>query len=202
MSPNDFPAIRPGGSLMLAWQVRGKYVLVVGGGNVAAGRILNVLDADAIVTLVSPRKGLVPEVAYRVDRGQIAYYKDKEFDESDLENMNMCLTAIDSPEASTRIWKLCKERRIPVNVADVPPECDFYFGSQHRDGPLQVMISTNGSAPKLSNLLRLKIAESLPKNAGRGCQNVGKLRRKLRRIAPGTAEGPKRMKWYFIPFKN
>ena len=110
----------------------------------------------------------------------------------------MCLTAIDSAEASSQIWKLCKARRIPVNVADVPSECDFYFGSQHRDGQLQIMISTNGSAPKLANLIRLRIAESLPTNAGRGCQNVGKLRRKLRSIAPGRSEGPKRMKWYIM----
>jgi precorrin-2 dehydrogenase/sirohydrochlorin ferrochelatase len=198
MSTNNFPAIRHGGSLMLAWQVRGKNVLIVGGGNVAAGRIVNVLDADAIVTLVSPRKGLLPEVAHRVDYGEITHYKDKEFENSDLDGMDMCLTAIDSPEVSTQIWKLCKARKIPVNVADVPQECDFYFGSQHRDGPLQVMISTNGSAPKLSNLLRLRIAESLPVNVGRGCQNVGILRKKLRRIAPGTADGSKRMKWYFI----
>jgi len=180
---------------MLAWQIKGKNVLVVGGGNVAAGRIVNVLEADAVVTLISPRKGLLPEVAHRVDTGQIAHYRDKEFDESDLDGIDMCLTAIDSPTASTQIWKKCKELKIPVNVADVPPECDFYFGSQHRDGPLQIMISTNGSAPKLANLIRLRIADSLPENAGRGCQNVGKLRRKLRSIAPGTGEGPKRMRW-------
>ena len=181
---------------MLAWQIKGKNVLIVGGGNVAAGRIVNVLEADALVTLVCPRKGLLTEVAHRVNTGQISHYKDKEFDPSDLDGVDMCLTAIDSPEASSRIWKLCKEKRIPVNVADVPPECDFYFGSQHRDGPLQIMISTNGSAPKLANLIRLHIAESLPENVGRGCLNVGKLRRKLRSIAPGPSEGPKRMKWY------
>ena len=113
----------------------------------------------------------------------------------------MCLTAIDSPDASTQIWKLCKEKKIPVNVADVPSECDFYFGSQHRDGPLQIMISTNGSAPKLANLIRLRVAGSLPANAGQGCVNVGKLRRKLRAIALGSAEGPKRMKWYFSSFR-
>ena len=49
-------------------------------GNIVAGRIVNVLEADAIITLISPRKGLLREVAYRVD----AHYKDKEFDESDL----------------------------------------------------------------------------------------------------------------------
>jgi precorrin-2 dehydrogenase / sirohydrochlorin ferrochelatase len=193
-----FPQIRPGGSLMLAWQVKGRNVLIVGGGHVAAGRIIKVLEANAIITLVSPRRGLVPEVAYRVEKGQIAHYEDREFIESDLDGMEMCLTAIDSAEASTRIRNLCNERRIPVNVADVPSECDFYFGSEHRDGPLQVMISTNGAAPKLANLIRLHIAENLPENAGRGCQNVSKLRKKLRSFAPGPAEGPHRMKWYTL----
>src|SRR5579862_53107 len=103
MTSEDFPPIRKGGSLMLAWQVKGKNVLIVGGGNVAAGRIVNVLEADANITLVAPRKGLIPEVAYRVDNGQIMTYKDKEFDESDLEGVDMCLTASDSPEASSHI---------------------------------------------------------------------------------------------------
>ena len=191
-----FPQIVPGGSLMLAWQVKGKDVLIVGGGHVAAGRIIKILDANGIVTLVAPRKRLTEEVAYRVDSGQIAYYKNREFKESDLDGMDMCLTAIDSPEASTWIQKLCKQRRIPVNVADVPSECDFYFGSEHRDGPLQIMISTNGAAPKLANLIRLSVARNLPQNAGKACQNVAKLRKKLRNFAPGTAEGPQRMKWY------
>jgi precorrin-2 dehydrogenase / sirohydrochlorin ferrochelatase len=197
---HDFSPILPGGSLMLAWQVKGRNVLIIGGGNVAAGRIIKVLEANAIVTLVSPRRGLTPEVAHRVNSGQITHYKDREFDESDLDGVDMCLTAIDSSEASTKIWKLCKARRIPVNVADVPSECDFYFGSEHRDGPLQIMISTNGAAPKLANLIRRSIAENLPKNAGEGCLNVGKLRRKLRSVAPGTAEGPQRMKWYGLWF--
>ena len=30
----DYPEIKPGGSLMLAWQVRDRRVLVVGGGDV------------------------------------------------------------------------------------------------------------------------------------------------------------------------
>lgn len=33
-SPAEFPAVQPGGSLLLAWQVRNRRVLVVGGGNV------------------------------------------------------------------------------------------------------------------------------------------------------------------------
>ncbi len=214
--PEDFPAVQGGGSLILAWQIRNKRVLVVGGGEVrislscnkkanpsdktdkiqvAAGRILNVLNADAKVTLVSPRDGLNDEVAHRVEKSQVDYI-DRKFQPSDLDDVDMVLTAVDDPEASTEIWKLCKERKIAANIADVPPECDFYFGSVHRDGPLQIMVSTNGNGPKLASIVRKQIAANLPKNIGAAIQKVGMLRRKLRKVAPAVEEGPKRMQWY------
>ncbi|PKY04992.1 siroheme synthase middle domains-like protein [Aspergillus campestris IBT 28561] len=189
-----FPEVQGGGSLIVAWQVRNKTILVVGGGEVAAGRILHALNADAKVTVVCPASGLNDEVAFRVSQGQVTHV-DRNFEPTDLDGADMVLVAVDDPEASTQIWKLCKEKRIPANIADVPPECDFYFGSVHRDGPLQVMVSTNGNGPKLASIVRKKIADTLPDNMGAAIDNVGKLRKKLREVAPKPEEGPKRMKW-------
>lgn len=135
-----------------------------------------------------------PEVAHRIEKRQVTYH-DRVFEPSDLDNVDMVLTAIDDPEASTIIWKLCKERKIAANIADVPPECDFYFGSVHRDGPLQIMVSTNGNGPKLASMVRKQIAANLPENIGAAVQKVGMLRKKLRKVAPDAAEGPKRMGW-------
>ncbi|KAF1994030.1 siroheme synthase [Amniculicola lignicola CBS 123094] len=187
-----FPEIHGGGSLLLAWQVRNRRVLVIGGGEVAAGRIVNVLNADAKVTVVSPRDGLNDEVAYRVEQKQVDFI-DRKFEPSDLDGVDMVLCAVDDPVASTQVYKLCQEKRIAANIADVPPECDFYFGSVHRDGPLQIMVSTNGNGPKLANIVRRQIASNLPTNIGAAITRVGLLRRKLRKIAPNIEEGPKRM---------
>ncbi|TQN72294.1 Siroheme biosynthesis protein met8 [Colletotrichum shisoi] len=189
-----FPEVQGGGSLILAWRIKDKKVLVVGGGEVAAGRILNCLDADAKVTVVCPASGLNPEVAHRAEHAQVTHV-DRLFEPSDLDGADMVLVAIDDPAASTAIWKLCKERRIPANIADVPPECDFYFGSVHRDGPLQIMVSTNGKGPRLAAIIRRQIAKSLPKNAGNAIEAIGTLRAKLRKIAPNSEESPKRMGW-------
>ncbi|WYZ44762.1 hypothetical protein EsH8_VIII_000078 [Colletotrichum jinshuiense] len=189
-----FPEVEGGGSLILAWQIKGKKVLVVGGGEVAAGRILNCLNADAVVTVVCPASGLNPEVAHRVAQAQVTHV-DRLFEPSDLDGADMVLVAIDDPVASTTIWKLCKERRIAANIADVPPECDFYFGSVHRDGPLQIMVSTNGKGPRLAAIIRRHIAKTLPKNAGNAIEAIGTLRAKLRKIAPNPEESPKRMGW-------
>ncbi|KAM3423636.1 hypothetical protein BST61_g1057 [Cercospora zeina] len=196
MAKEEFPKVEGGGSLILAWQVRNRKVLVVGGGEVAAGRILNLLNADAKVLLVAPRDGLNPEVAYRVAQKQVEYIP-RVFQPWDLDDpdISMVLVAIDDPDASSRLWKLCKQKRIPANIADVPPECDFYFGSVHRDGPLQIMVSTNGNGPKMANIVRRRIASSLPPNMGDAIKKVGKLRRKLREMVPENKAGPKRMGW-------
>merc|ERR1711939_275720 len=166
-----FPEIQGGGSLILAWQIKGKEVLVVGGG----------------------------EVAYRVDQGQVKHV-DRVFLPLDLEpekKVAMVLTAIDDPDASTRIWKYCKQLKVPANIADVPSECDFYFGSVHRDGPLQIMVSTNGNGPRMAAAIRRQIGQMLPKGTGDSIKRVGQLRRKLRMVAPGkgTRDISKRMGW-------
>jgi precorrin-2 dehydrogenase/sirohydrochlorin ferrochelatase len=109
----------------------------------------------------------------------------------------MVLTAIDEVELSRDIATSCRARRIPVNVADDPSYCDFYFGSQIRQGPLQIMISTNGKSPKLANIIRKKVEESIPDGAGEAVEKVGLLREKLMVRAPGVGGevSKRRMKW-------
>lgn len=152
------------------------------------------MNADAKVTVVCPASGLNPEVAYRVAEKQVTHV-DRVFEPADLDDAVMVLVAIDDPDASTMIWKLCKEKNIPANIADVPPECDFYFGSVHRDGPLQIMVSTNGKGPRLAASIRKFIAKKLPSNAGNAIEAIGELRGRLRKIAPKPEESPKRMRW-------
>lgn len=161
---------------------------------VAAGRILNCLNADAKITVVCPASGLNPEVAHRVAEKQVTHV-DRLFEPSDLDGADMVLVAIDDPNASSVIWKLCKEKKVPANIADVPPECDFYFGSVHRDGPLQIMVSTNGKGPRLAASIRKFIASKLPQNAGNAIEAIGELRGRLRKVAPKPEDGPKRMRW-------
>ncbi|KAF3205697.1 Bifunctional dehydrogenase and ferrochelatase [Orbilia oligospora] len=197
--PSTYPPIQSGGSLILAWQIRNKRVLLVGGGNVAATRLVHLLSADALVTLICPPSGLHPETAYRLKTHETRVsYIPRNFEPSDLSSIpsiSLVLTAIDDPVASTEIYTLCKSLNYPVNVADVPPECDFYFGSVHRDGPLQIMVSTGGNGPKLAAMIRRKVADSLPKETSKAIVKVGELRKMLRAIAPEKDEGAKRMEW-------
>lgn len=189
----------PTASLLLAWQLKDKRVLVVGGGEVASSRLESALTTQAAVTLIGPRHGLHPKTANLLQRhpDRILYH-DREFSNAqDLEGIDMVLTAIDDPNASRQISDLARERRIPVNVADVPPLCDFYFGSQIQHGNLQILISTNGQSPKLANIIKKRVEASLPDSTAKAVENVGVLRARLRERAPGIGGdvGKKRMRW-------
>ena len=188
-----------GGSLLIAWQLKDKNVLIIGGGEVAAQRLESILTADANITLLSPEEGLHPLtrriIALRQDR---ITYNDRLFQGSEeLDNMDMVLTAIDDNELSHRVVMICRERRIPVNAADIPTLCDFYFGAQIRDGPLQIMISTNGNGPRMAALIRARLQRSLSGFEGKAIVKVGQLRDKLKERAPGVGGplGRERMKW-------
>jgi precorrin-2 dehydrogenase/sirohydrochlorin ferrochelatase len=179
--------------------------VLIGGGQVAAGRLTNLLQADALVTIISPSNSMHPEVRYRIyedetAKTRITWVNRKYVGASDLEgggDTAMVLTAIDDNEESLRIWRDAKSANIPVNVADVPPNCDFYFGSLVRRGPLQIMVSTNGRGPKLASLVKDKIEEALPDHVEAAIENAGKLRARLRERAPGVGGklGQKRMAW-------
>lgn len=168
-------------------------MLIVGGGEVAAQRLLAVLSAGARVTLVAPS----PLHANILPLLPLINYHDRAFIPSDLDALpSLVLTAISDPWESRNISSLCRERRIPINVADDPPACDFYFGSIVRRGPLQILISTNGNGPRIANLLKKRIEDCLPENIAQVIENVGMLRKKLRQRTSDASEmGRKRMKW-------
>ncbi|ORZ01048.1 tetrapyrrole methylase [Syncephalastrum racemosum] len=189
-----YPEIQGGGSLVVAYQVSNKKVLIVGGGNVAAQRIVSTRTADARVTVVAPSAGLTAEVKARIEQNEVAWI-DRAFQDSDLDDFDMVLTALDDHEESLRIGHLCREKRIPVNVADVPPMCDFYFMSQLRDGPVQIAVSTNGKGPKLANMIRTRIASALPENMGETVECMGELRARVREWEPSMDQASKRMGW-------
>ena len=198
----EFPPITPGSSLLIAWQLKDKRVVLVGGGVVAASRLVHLLSADALITLIAPGSNLSKEVRYRINEdtrsaSRITWKDALYAGPQDLQGADMVLTAIDDNDESIRIWNDAKALKIPVNVADVPPNCDFYFGSVIRKGPLQVLVSTGGKGPKIAAMLRERLEDALPPEVEQTIDRVGMLRAKLRTRAPGVGGklGQERMKW-------
>nr|GAT53267.1 predicted protein [Mycena chlorophos] len=199
MSSADAPPAA-GGSLLIAWQLNSKNVLIVGGGEVASQRIDSILATDAAhITVLAPAKGLHARTKELIDAhtSRITCYDRRFSGPAEIHKMDMVLTALDDVNRSREICEMCRKARIPVNAADIPELCDFYFGAQIRDGPLQIMISTNGNGPRMAALVKDKIRKALSGGEGEAIERVGALRAKLKERAPGVGGqlGRRRMKW-------
>ncbi|SCU83828.1 LAME_0C06854g1_1 [Lachancea meyersii CBS 8951] len=108
---------------------------------------------------------------------------------------SLILTCIPDPILSERIYrgaKLVLGPNVLCNVADNPPLCDFYFGSNltlgvhDADGnkPIQILISSNGNSPRFTALLKREIQnqyENLP--IGKCVGKLGTLRSQIRQVS-------------------
>lgn len=114
------------------------------------------------------------------ERGKLTW-RCREFEESDLENMDFVIAATSDEGLNRQISIWCRERKIPVNVADIQEECSFIFPALIKDGEITVGISTGGSAPTLAHYLKEKLKEAIPKGLGGLAKQLGSYRDMVRK---------------------
>ena len=135
-----------------------KQGLVVGGGAVAARKIRTLLPYGPHLTVCAP--SVLPELEALPG----LTLRREPFSPALLEGAFFVIAATDDRELNRRIARLCRERNIPVNVADPGTESSFLFPSVVRRGPLTVGISTGGKSPSAAHYLREQIEGLLPDN--------------------------------------
>jgi precorrin-2 dehydrogenase / sirohydrochlorin ferrochelatase len=139
-------------------QVEGKPCLVVGGGEVALRKIQPLLDAGALVTVISP------EISAGLERiaksGRIAVER-RGYRDGDMRGCYLVYAATDDSELQRHLFEEARHRKILINVADAPEFCSFFAPSAIRRGQLQIAISTGGASPAMARMLRERIEEWL-----------------------------------------
>lgn len=136
----------------ISLRIKNKKCLVVGGGRVAARKILDLLVSGAIVTVVSPE--ICPEIKAQEDEITLIL---RPYEKGDEKGAFLVLAATDSRAVNEEVYKNAHAAGILVNVADTPDICDFYIPSRIRRGPLMVTIATSGKVPGLSRKIRKEL---------------------------------------------
>lgn len=87
-----------------------------------------------------------------------------------------------SRASAEKLNRVCRVRRVPVNITDMPGLCDFTLPSAHRvpGTPLQLAVATNGQGCRLGARIRRELVARLPHDAGTAVMRVGELRRLAR----------------------
>ena len=131
--------------------IAGKKCVVVGGGDVAARKIVRLLDCGARVCVVSP--GLVPQLE-ELKKDRLIKHIPDEYEAKYLNGAALVIGATDDEKINASISLDARARSVPVNIVDDPQKCDFILPSLVERGDLMIACSTGGQSPALARHLR------------------------------------------------
>lgn len=152
----------PGRPGLAGWPVnllvRGRRVVVVGAGRIAARKIEPLLDLGADVVVVAPDAG--DEVRAWADTGRLVWHA-RPFAASDLDDAWLAVTATDDPAVNAAVFAAGEAGRVWVNSADDPANCSFTLMSTVRRADLVVAIGTGGRSPALATWLKRHVTDEM-----------------------------------------
>ena len=152
--------------------------LVVGGGAVALRKAEKLLPYGPRLTAVAPE--FRPE--FRELQG--VELLRRPFEQTDLKDCDFAVVATDDRALNRDAAELCKERRIPVNVADSREDSTFLFPALLRRGELSVGVSASGAAPAAAACVRDRFDQILPDRLEDILQYLENIRELLRQAVP------------------
>jgi len=103
--------------------------------------------------------------------------------DADLAACAIAIGGEPGPEAD-RLAAAARRLRVPVNVIDTGPLCDFTFGAIVNRAPVLVAISTDGAAPVLAQAIRRRVEAVLPPALGQWAAAAQRFRAAAARLLP------------------
>jgi len=177
--------------LPVALDLRGRRVVVIGGGNIATEKTAEFLECEAAVTVVSPACSAA--LAALAGEGRITLHR-RRFLPGDTEGAFLVLAATDDPEANAAVFAEADGRGALVNVCDDPPHCNTIFAAQVRRGPLTLSIFTHGTAPALSRRVRRELEALVGPEWGALAELLAELRPRVKAL-PGLDQPARQRLW-------
>ncbi|MBE5253502.1 siroheme synthase CysG [Mixta mediterraneensis] len=163
--------------LPLFASLKGRPVLVVGGGEIAARKTELLRRAGARVQIAA--RELCPELQSLHETQQLEWLATA-FDPAQLDGVFLVIAATDDNALNAQVFETANARQKLVNVVDDQPKCSFIFPSIVDRSPLVVAISSSGTAPVLARILREKLEALLPANLGQMAEVAGLWRDKVK----------------------
>jgi uroporphyrin-III C-methyltransferase / precorrin-2 dehydrogenase / sirohydrochlorin ferrochelatase len=141
----------------LGLRLDGLPVVVVGGGAVATRRVPALLDAGAVVVVVTPL--LTPALRALADAGRLTWVR-RRFEAADLDGAMLVQVAVDDQEAAERVSAAAAERRIFCVRADDRSAATAWTPAVARHGEVTVAVLAGGQ-PRRAAAVRDAVREGL-----------------------------------------
>ncbi len=176
--------------------VKGRPVLVVGGGTAAARKAELVSRAGAAVTVIAPE--LSDDMVKLAGERGFAH-RDGEVGAGDLAGCALAFAASEDMALNERVHGLAVAAGVPVNVVDRPELCQFIMPAiLDRDGVV-VAVSSGGDAPLLTRMMKARFETLVPAAYGRLARFGGAWRD---RVKAAIADGDLRRRFWEKVFEG
>ncbi len=171
-------------------KLQGQLVVVVGGGEIASGKIDGLLRAGARVRVIAPE---VHSSFAEPIRSRKIEWIPRKFEAQDLAGATLVIAATSAPGVNAAVYREAEARGILCNAVDDIENCHFYYGSIVQRGDLQIAISTNGKSPALAQRLRQELEQQFGPEYEVWLEWLGAARELLRAAEGGGTESNKQM---------
>jgi precorrin-2 dehydrogenase/sirohydrochlorin ferrochelatase len=153
-----------------------KRAVVIGGGSVAARKILGLLDAKARLVVVAEH---IDDALKTSCKNTNTEFVEAKYSKDYLVGATIAFAATNSQKLNEQIYKDCQQLDVLCNVVDNPGLCDFFAPAVIRKDDLQIAICTEGSYPAYAGHLRQKLEEIITPQHGEFVTELEKLRGKV-----------------------
>ena len=165
--------------LPLHIDLKGRRVLVVGGGEIATRKVTLLLKAHAKILLVAPSI----EERLKETLADHDVLEDR-YDPSQLEGVVLAVAATSDDAVNRQVSEDAQARNILVNVVDAPDLCTVTFPAIIDRSPLVVSVGSAGGAPVLTRHVRELIEQMLPERISRLAGFFAQTRDRLKETLP------------------
>jgi len=163
--------------LPLFHNLNGRRCVMVGGGSVALRKIRPLIEVGAKVEIIAPE--INTAITDLAEKHSLCLYQRK-FNNADLEGAALVIAATDDKQLNKQVSEQAQKLNIPVNVVDQPELCSVVFPSIVDRSPVQIAISSGGTAPVLARMLRTRLESLIPSGYGFLAQLAGKFRQQVK----------------------
>ncbi|HEX7069629.1 MAG TPA: bifunctional precorrin-2 dehydrogenase/sirohydrochlorin ferrochelatase [Rhodothermales bacterium] len=171
----------------------GRRCVVFGGGGEAERKILELLECQAAVVLVS--ETATPRLSELAELGAVDWQR-RSYRPGDLANTFLAIATETNPDATAPIYDEALRERVLFNAMDDVQHCTFVAGSVVRRGSLVVAISTSGAAPAVSVRLRERLEREIGEEYETLLDLLAGLREPMAERYPSFEE--RRAVWYRV----
>lgn len=162
--------------LPLSFDLKGRNILLVGGGKAALEKFTQLSRTSCHLTIISKKFSADFQSALSQKHATSIEVHERGFARQDLEGRFMVFSAVDDIELAEEIYRLCRKKNILVNSADDTERCDFFTTAIVERGSVQIAVSTGGRFAGLTRILRRHIESLFPDELDADWEKIFSLR--------------------------